>query len=97
MKKVNISISYDEEKTSTLKLYLEQKSLSLEEELEKCIDTLYGKYVPVQVQTFIAMRSGSAVAVVETPKPRSRRKSTPPQIEEQISPKPADLDRVEPL
>lgn len=97
MKKVNIAVSYDEEKTSTLKLYLEQKSLSLEEELEKCIDTLYGKYVPVQVQNFIAMRSGSAVAVAEAPKPRSRRRSAPPPAEEQISPKTADLDGVEPL
>ena len=40
MKKTTINISYDEEKLSALKIYLEQKSLELEDELIKELDTL---------------------------------------------------------
>lgn len=76
MKKINITISYDEEKVSTLKIYLEQKELSLEGELEKCIDGLYAKQVPSQVQSFIALRSGTAIPA-STPKPKAKRKELP--------------------
>lgn len=76
MKKINITISYDEEKVSTLKIYLGQKELSLEGELEKCIDGLYAKQVPSQVQSFIALRSGTAAPVAPS-KPKAKRKELP--------------------
>lgn len=41
MKKIAVSISYDEEKLSALKLYLSQKNMQIENELEKALDTLY--------------------------------------------------------
>ena len=41
MKKVTISISYDEEKLSALKLYLDQKQMQVEDELTKALDALY--------------------------------------------------------
>ena len=37
MKKVTISISYDEEKLSALKLYLDQKQMQVEDELTKAL------------------------------------------------------------
>lgn len=43
MKKISVSISYDEEKLSTLRLYLEQKGMQVDDELIKSLDTLYGR------------------------------------------------------
>lgn len=43
MKKISVSVSYDEEKLSTLRLYLEQKGMQVEDELAKSLDTLYGR------------------------------------------------------
>ena len=63
MKKTNITVSYDEEKTTAMRLYMEHKKLKLEEELEKAMDSLYTRNVPVGVRDFIDMKSG---IVVET-------------------------------
>ena len=40
MKKATITISYDEEKLNALKLYLSQKGTTVEDELNKDMDTL---------------------------------------------------------
>ena len=39
MKKATITLSYDGEKLSALRLYLEQKGGTLEEELQQAVDT----------------------------------------------------------
>lgn len=46
MKKAMITISYDEEKLEALKMYLEEKSMDLDTELIRTIDTLYTKKCP---------------------------------------------------
>ena len=58
MKKANISVAFDEEKLSALKMYLGQKNTTVEKELSKALDVLYGKTVPAGVREFIALRSG---------------------------------------
>ena len=63
MKKTNITVSYNEEKTTAIRLYMEHKKLKLEEELEKAMDSLYTRNVPAGVRDFIDMKSG---VVVET-------------------------------
>lgn len=68
MKKTTINISYDEEKLSALKLYLEQKNAQVEYELTKSLDALYAKSVPAGVRDFIEMRSGNAEQSVPKPK-----------------------------
>lgn len=68
MKKTTITISYDEEQLSALKLYLEQKDTNIESELCKALDTLYQKTVPVGVRDFIGMRSGNAPQTAPRPK-----------------------------
>ena len=68
MMKKSISISVDSEKLSALEMYLEQKNLNLNEELNKCIDGLYQKYVPKNIRDFIEMRS--------TQKPAKKPKNT---------------------
>ena len=42
MRKTTINISYDEEKLNALKMYLRQKNSSIDDELVKMLDTLYG-------------------------------------------------------
>lgn len=68
MKKVNITISYDEEKLNALRLYLEQKGVHAEDELSKALDTLYSKIVPAGVREFIELRCGNAPAKQTVPK-----------------------------
>lgn len=64
MKKANVTVSYDEERTMAIRLYMEQKKLKLEEELEKAMDTLYTRNVPVGVRDFIDMKSGVVIETV---------------------------------
>ena len=58
MKKANISVAFDEEKLSAIKMYLGQKNTTVEKELSKALNVLYGKTVPAGVREFIALRSG---------------------------------------
>ena len=73
MKKATITISFDEEKLSALKMYMEQKGSDVESELEKSMESLYAKNVPAGVRTFIGMKSGTEVS--PQPKPRKPKSS----------------------
>ena len=53
--KKSISISVESEKLSALNMYFEQKSLFLEDELNKAVDAFYQKYVPANVREYIDM------------------------------------------
>lgn len=69
MSKKTITISFDEEKLNALKMYLTQKNMQAEKELEKALETLYIKTVPFGVREFIDMKSGS----VSKPADKSRK------------------------
>ncbi len=69
MKKAMISVAFDAEKLSAAKLYMAQKDLSFEDELEKAAEALYGKYVPAGVRKFIELNAESKAAV-KPKKPR---------------------------
>ena len=56
MKKVNISIAYEEEKYAALTMYLAQKGMGLETELTAA---LYTKQVPPAVRDFVSQRISS--------------------------------------
>ena len=75
MKKTTITISFDEEKFSALKMYLAQKNMQAESELEKALETLYVKTVPAVVREFIDMKSG--VEPASAPKSPRRPKPSP--------------------
>ena len=62
MKKENISIAYDSEKLSAVKLYMEQRDTDLKSEMEKSLDALYTKYVPANVREFLDMKSSTQTA-----------------------------------
>lgn len=66
MKKAVIHVPFDEEKLSAVRLYMAQKELSFEEEMEKAAEMLYGRYVPAGVREFIEMSAGAKSA----PKPK---------------------------
>ena len=68
MKKTTITISFDEEKLSALKMYLEQSKRTVEDELEKALETLYLKTVPAGVREFLDMKSGAGNAQPVKPK-----------------------------
>lgn len=70
MKNIAVTVSYDEEKLSALKLYLEQKGSQVEDELTKALDTLYGKTVPAGVREYIELRTGSTEAAPKPKKPK---------------------------
>lgn len=78
MGKKTITISFDEEKLNALKMYLTQKNMQTEKELEKALETIYTKTVPAGVREFIDMKSGN------TPKP----------VEKSRKPKPSSISAV---
>lgn len=53
--KNTVNISLDNEKIFALKMYLAQKNSSLDEEITKFAEQLYGKVVPQNVRDFIEM------------------------------------------
>ena len=61
MKKANVTVSYDEEKLAALRLYLEQKGLTVEGELRTAVEALYAKAVPGNVREFPDLHRGGAV------------------------------------
>ena len=70
MKKTTITLSYDEEKLSALRLYLSQKELSLETEMVSAIENLYLKTVPANVRDFIDLRAGVEKTAERKKKPK---------------------------
>ena len=55
MKNVTVTIPYDEDKLSALRLYLAEKQLKVEDALVKALDSLYVKAVPQSVQHFLRL------------------------------------------
>lgn len=65
MKKATITVSFDEERLSALKMYLEQKNQTLESELENALSGLYSKTVPAGVREFLDLHSGTAMPEIK--------------------------------
>ncbi len=59
MKKISITVQYDEEKFSTIKICMDKKGLNINNEIVKFIDSLYTKQVPAQVRDFFNMKAES--------------------------------------
>lgn len=79
MKNATVTISFNEEKLTTLKLYLSQKDLQVEDELVSTLEGMYIKYVPTPVRDYFDLRSG---VEPETPKVRKpRQKKAKPDCE----------------
>ena len=70
MKNIAVTVSYDEEKLSALKLYFEQRGLQVENELAKALDTFYTKIVPSSVREYIELRTGNTAETQRPKKPK---------------------------
>jgi len=76
--KATVTLSYDEERLSALRLYLAEKNAQVEDELTKALDALYGKTVPQSVRHYLDLRGGT-----EHPAPAQiRKQQTAPAREE---------------
>lgn len=62
MKKINITVSYDDEKLSAIQYYMSKKNVDLHSELEKSMDSFYNKYVPSNVREFVEMKESAQSA-----------------------------------
>ena len=76
MRKINLTVSYEEEKVKALRWYLEQKGTKLEDELSKAVDSLFQKNVPANVRNYIC-KDGDAPPAAEAPKPRKPKPEDP--------------------
>ena len=73
---MKVEFRFDSDKMRALKMYMEQKGVSLEEELVQAAEGLYQKHVPASVKAFIGHKAknrrargnprGSSSSAVET-------------------------------
>lgn len=73
MKTTKIEFTFDDAKLEAIKLFMREKDISLEEELDHCMDGLYKKYVPQPVRDFIEKREAE-VAQTSAEKKVKRKK-----------------------
>lgn len=59
MKKVTVQFTFDEEKLEALKVFLDEKGKTLDEELTDLVGSLYERIVPQKVQFFLEKKTGS--------------------------------------
>lgn len=55
--KKTVSVQIPEEKLSAIEMYLEQKNTTLSAEMEKYVELIYSKYVPLNVREYIDLMS----------------------------------------
>lgn len=55
--KKTVSVQIPEEKLSAIEMYLEQKNTTLAAEMEKYVELIYSKYVPLNVREYIDLMS----------------------------------------
>jgi len=79
MKKTNISFQYDEDKLNAVKMFLEQKNVDLDEELEAFMESIYKKYVPAGVRDYIEMMEEQTGREKEKKKTAKSPQPVPPQ------------------
>ena len=60
-----IMVGYEEEKLLALRMYAEQRGVSIEEELAQASEAMYQKIVPANVRSFLDMK-------VESQKPKKK-------------------------
>jgi len=74
--KNTVTISLDDTKVSALKMYLDMKKTSLDEQLTRYTEQLYDKIVPQNVRDFIDMTAKQRST--EKPKPAAAKPTDKP-------------------
>lgn len=85
MRKATLNITFDEEKYSTMKLYLDQKGVSIEDELVRHLEALYTKTVPSVVREFLDLRAGKIVEQTPVKGRRTRASTSVDDSETEVS------------
>ena len=57
MSRVEVTISFDEEKYEAVSIYLDEKGVSFEDAMNNALDSLYTKNVPKAVKVFLQKRN----------------------------------------
>ena len=65
-----IMVGYEEEKLLALRMYAEQRGVSIEDELAQAAEAMYQKIVPANVRSFLDMK-------LESQKPKKKVRETP--------------------
>ncbi len=74
--KNTVTIALDDAKVSALKMYLAQKNSTLDSEVTRFAEQLYGKIVPQNVRDFIDMTAKQHIT--EKPKPAAAKPTDKP-------------------
>lgn len=80
MKQTNIQFDFDADKLEAIRLFLAQKSGTVEGSLEDYMEQLYTKTVPANVREFIAMKAGQEpedTAAARKPAPSRKKRFEP--------------------
>lgn len=60
MKKVNITIGFEDEKLDALYFFMDKENSSPQKELEEALTKIYERYVPDQMREYLDNRASSA-------------------------------------
>lgn len=80
MKKVSVTILFEQEKLRALQFYMSKKETAVEAELDEYMVKLYEKFVPAQTREYIE----SVPDFEEKPRPRSARPTRQSVATEQV-------------
>lgn len=80
MKKVNITIAFDDEKLGALEFSLRKENTSVQAKMDEALKQLYEKTVPEPVREYLDSK------VAPAPKPKRLPKPPKPQTEQNPSP-----------
>lgn len=67
MKKTTVQFSFDDEKLSAIKMYMEQKDADLDSEMGDFLEKVYRQYVPANVRGYIDLKNGSGEKTLPKP------------------------------
>lgn len=79
MKKVNISLAFDDEKLDALEFSLRKENTSVQAKMDEALKQLYEKTVPEPVQEYLDSKAAP------TPKAKRQQKPKPAAAEQKIS------------
>lgn len=86
MKTVNVSIEFDEYKIKALKIYLEKKDTTVEEQMKKTLEYLYEKNVPAGVRDFLTLSYEDTAKAPKKPKKPPKADTEVTTVNEETAP-----------
>lgn len=86
MKTVNVSVEFDEHKIKALKIYLEKKETTVEEQMKKALESLYEKSVPAGVRDFLTMSYEDTAKTPKKPKKTPKADTEVTTVNEETAP-----------